>query len=297
MSPEEFSDFYAASFRRLVGHLYAMTGDRAEAQDVVQEAFVRAWSHRGRLDRDGAPEAWVRATAWRIAVSRWHRARRGRLLLRSHPVPQVAPGPTPDRVAFIDALRRVPGEQRRALVLYYVCDLSVAQIAAETGVPNGTVKARLARGRTALAPYLRESVGLGRGGGAARGGQGDSDVELGDELHRLAEEGAEQARPLPPSEVIRRGARRRHRRILSGAVATVAVAGVITAGVVVGVAGRRPGSGAARHPARPRDRAGHPAGQPGDEHARPVPTATSPSAVGTTTPSGSPSVPVPSGTR
>jgi len=61
--------------------------------------------------------------------------------------------------------------------------------------------------------------------------------ELGDELHRLADEGAEQARPLPPSEVIRRGDRRRHRRILSGAVATVAVAGVITAGVVVGVAG------------------------------------------------------------
>ncbi len=61
--------------------------------------------------------------------------------------------------------------------------------------------------------------------------------ELGDELHRLADEGAERARPLPPSEVIRRGDQRRHRRILSGAVATVAVAGVITAGVVVGVAG------------------------------------------------------------
>jgi RNA polymerase sigma-70 factor (ECF subfamily) len=170
LSPEEFSDFYAASFRRLVGHLYVMTGDQAEAQDAVQEAFVRAWSHRGRLNRDGAPEAWVRAAAWRIAVSRWHRARRGRLLLRAHPAPQVAPGPTPDRVAFIDALRKVPGEQRRALVLYYLCDLSVARIAAETGVPDGTVKARLSRGRAALAPYLRESVG------PRRGGQGESDV-------------------------------------------------------------------------------------------------------------------------
>lgn len=75
MSPEEFTDFYAASFRRLVGHLYAMTGDRAEAQDAVQEAFVRAWAHRGQLDRRGTPEAWVRTTAWRIAVTRWHRAR------------------------------------------------------------------------------------------------------------------------------------------------------------------------------------------------------------------------------
>ena len=133
-------------------------------------AFVRAWSHRGQLDRHGAPEAWVRATAWRIAVSRWHRARRGRLLLRSAPAPQVADGPTPDRVAFIDALRKVPGEQRRALVLYYVCDLSVARIAAETGVPDGTVKARLARGRAALAPYLRESVGQHATGEAGRGG-------------------------------------------------------------------------------------------------------------------------------
>lgn len=80
MSPEEFTDFYAASFRRLVGHLYAMTGDRAEAQDAVQEAFVRAWAHRGQLDRRGTPEAWVRTTAWRIAVTRWHRARVSSLL-------------------------------------------------------------------------------------------------------------------------------------------------------------------------------------------------------------------------
>jgi RNA polymerase sigma-70 factor (ECF subfamily) len=66
-------------------------------------------------------------------------------------------GPTPDRVAFIDALRKVPAEQRRALVLYHLCDLTVDQVAAETGVRAGTVKARLARGRAALAPYLREA--------------------------------------------------------------------------------------------------------------------------------------------
>ena len=52
---EEFADFYAASFQRLVGQLYAMTGDQSEAQDVVQEAFVRAWARRGKIDRNGAP--------------------------------------------------------------------------------------------------------------------------------------------------------------------------------------------------------------------------------------------------
>jgi RNA polymerase sigma-70 factor, ECF subfamily len=70
VSPEEFTEFYAASFQRIVGQLYAMTGDRAEAQDAVQEAFVRARSQRGRLDRHASPEAWVRVTAWHLAVSR-----------------------------------------------------------------------------------------------------------------------------------------------------------------------------------------------------------------------------------
>jgi RNA polymerase sigma-70 factor (ECF subfamily) len=172
VSPEEFSDFYAASFRRLVGQLYLMTGDQAEAQDAVQEAFVRGWARHGRLDRLGAPEAWVRATAWHIAVSRWNRARLGRLLSRSQARPQAVDGPTPDRVAIIEALRRVPAEQRRALVLYHLCDLTVAQIAEETGAAAGTVKARLARGLAALAPHLRDVVDPAGPGRTDRGSGG-----------------------------------------------------------------------------------------------------------------------------
>ena len=157
MEREEFAAFYAASFQRLVGQLYAMTGDHCEAQDAVQEAFVRAWARHGKIDRNGAPEAWVRVTAWRIAASRWRRARDGIRLGSLAARPESTAGPTPDRVAFSDALRKVPAEQRRALVLYHLCDLTVEQIAAETGVRAGTVKARLARGRAALAPDLQET--------------------------------------------------------------------------------------------------------------------------------------------
>jgi RNA polymerase sigma-70 factor (ECF subfamily) len=153
---EEFTTFYAATFQRLTGQLYAMVGDQAEAQDAVQEAFVRAWAHRAKLDRDVAPEAWVRTTAWRIAVSRWHRARNAGRLQQLAAGPDLIPGPTPDRVAFTEALRQVPAEQRRALVLFHLCDLSIEQIAAETGAPAGTVKARLARGRAALTPHLQD---------------------------------------------------------------------------------------------------------------------------------------------
>ena len=159
MSPEEFTEFYNASFRRLVGQLYAMTGDHAEAQDSVQEAFIRAWEHRRKLDRDGAPEAWVRVTAWRIAMSRWRRARLGLRLLSAQPAPPAVAGPDPGRVALIAALRQVPTEQRRVLVLYHLCDLTIEQIAAETGTSAGTVKSRLARGRANLADLLHDGSG------------------------------------------------------------------------------------------------------------------------------------------
>ena len=157
MHAEEFDAFYTASFARVVGQVHAMIGDRDEAQECVQEAFVRAWSHRAQLEKAHAPEAWVRTTAYRLAVSRWRRVVRSRrapdrALQESHsPAP-----PDPDRVALVAALRRLPEEQRRAIVLHHLADLPVAEVAAETGAPVGTVKARLSRGRAALAEVLGE---------------------------------------------------------------------------------------------------------------------------------------------
>lgn len=154
LSPEEFDEFYAGSWSRLVGQLYAMTGNMAEAQDVVQEAYVRAWRQREELSTSGAPEAWVRTVAWRLAVSRWRRARGYLLALFRHGVPSDQPGPGPEHTALVTALRKIPEEQRRVVVLHYLYDLPVAEIAAQTGAPVGTVKVRLARGRASLARHL-----------------------------------------------------------------------------------------------------------------------------------------------
>ncbi|MFG3281279.1 SigE family RNA polymerase sigma factor [Streptomyces sp. NPDC048111] len=155
MTEDEFDLFYAAAYPRLVGQLYALTGDHAEAQDVVQEAFVRAWDRRASvLSGDRAPEAWLRTVAHRLAMSRWRRTRHWWELVRGESAPRAVPEPSPDHVALVAALRRLPEAQRTAVVLHHLCDLSVEQIAAETGAPTGTVKARLTRGRSALAVHL-----------------------------------------------------------------------------------------------------------------------------------------------
>jgi RNA polymerase sigma-70 factor (ECF subfamily) len=156
----EFDDFYTASFRRLTNQVYAMIGNRDEAQECVQEAFVKAWAHRRSLAKAEHPEAWVRTTAYRLAVSRWRRTTRG----RRAPDRAVSPGVSAPAVdeshgALVAALRQLPETQRRALVLHHIADLSVQSVADEVGVPEGTIKARLSRGRTALAALLSDEPG------------------------------------------------------------------------------------------------------------------------------------------
>jgi RNA polymerase sigma-70 factor, ECF subfamily len=157
---EEFDGLYAATAARLVGQLYAMTGDLAEAQDVVQEAFIRAWQRRRELSMVGSPEAWLRTVAWRLAVSRWRSVRRTAASWRSRPLTAATAPPSVDHTALVTALRKIPEAQRVAIVLHHLCDLSVEQVAEETGVPVGTVKARLSRGRAALLPLLDDDQHL-----------------------------------------------------------------------------------------------------------------------------------------
>lgn len=157
MSPDEFDAFYKQSFPRLVRQVYALCGDVDEASDCVQEAFVRAWAQRRVLDVEESPEAWVRTTARRLAVSRWRRMVRGRraadqAMLSAEVVPPV----DPDHLALMQALDQLPLRQREALVLHYLVDLPVAEVAAEVGAKVGTVKARLSRGRAALMAVLAD---------------------------------------------------------------------------------------------------------------------------------------------
>jgi len=151
-----FDGFYTAHFGALVVQLRAaLGGDLAEAQDVVQESFCRAWDNWDRLTGYDDPVAWVRRVAWNIAFSRWRRLRTARRYL-PHPRPEPVAGPGPDRVALTAALARLPLDQRRVVVLYYLGDLPVSAIAEECDVPESTIRSRLHRARAALLRYLND---------------------------------------------------------------------------------------------------------------------------------------------
>ena len=168
MEADEFDELYAASFRRITGQVYAMIGDFDEATECVQEAFARAWAHRRKLDRAEYPEAWVRTTAHRLAVSRWRRTRLSRRPTdRAVGARSDMPPVDESHVALVAALRQLPEAQRQALVLHHIADLPVQQIATEVGVPEGTVKARLSRGRAALAALLSDDTTGRLQGGAS----------------------------------------------------------------------------------------------------------------------------------
>jgi RNA polymerase sigma-70 factor (sigma-E family) len=154
----DFDAFYTATVRRVVLYLYAASGDRAEAQDIAQEAFVRAWQHWAKVADYEDPEAWVRAVAWRLMANRWRGLRRWvAARARMGPPPETTGSPSPDRVAIVDAVQHLPRAQRQVVALHYLLDMPVNEIAASTGTPVGTVKVRLSRARATLARLLDEN--------------------------------------------------------------------------------------------------------------------------------------------
>lgn len=149
----DFDAFYLASFADMMAVAYAHTGDLSEAQDLCQEAFTRAWQRWNAVARYDNPAAWVRRVVVNLAMSRWRHLTVVRTHQRRERIMDV-PALGPEHVAVVAALRTLPADQRQAVVLHYIVDMPVAEIAQEMGVPAGTVKSWLHRGRAALAANL-----------------------------------------------------------------------------------------------------------------------------------------------
>jgi RNA polymerase sigma-70 factor (ECF subfamily) len=155
----EFHHIFVASYRRLVVQMYGVTGDAVEAEDLVQEAFVRAAAAGRRFIKVDNHEAWLRTVAINIQRSRWRKLRNFSRIRERLAAPPTDLPALENRLDVIDALRGLPKGQREVVALHYLADLDVAEVARTLGIAEGTVKSRLSRGRDALALVLSQEEG------------------------------------------------------------------------------------------------------------------------------------------
>ena len=153
---EDFDSFYRRSFAGFVVLAVAVTGQRAGAEDVVQDAMFDAHRRSDRVGAYDAPRSWVR----RVVIQRAMKVSRKRANERRSHLRAVAGrdgtatterGLDPELRAALAAL---PPQQRAVLALHYLEDLSVRDTAELLGIAEGTVKVHLSRGRAALAAQL-----------------------------------------------------------------------------------------------------------------------------------------------
>jgi RNA polymerase sigma factor (sigma-70 family) len=150
----DFAEFYREAKDECLFAVLVSVGDRDTAQDLVAEAFARAWASWPAVSRHPAPAAWVVRTALNAGVSRWRRRR------REVPVPDlaiVADGPAAGGMAdgcidprIMAALMRLPTRQRQVVALRLFLDLDTECTARALGIAPGTVQAHLGRAMAAL---------------------------------------------------------------------------------------------------------------------------------------------------
>ncbi|MGZ6962724.1 MAG: RNA polymerase sigma factor [Acidimicrobiia bacterium] len=152
---EAFDRFYRDERTRVVALAYALSGSRAGAEDLAQDAFLAVHERWDRIDN---PAAYVRQTVANLAGSRFRRLGResnvlARLRGRRPEFAELAP----DDAEFWRAVVELAPRQREVVALFYVDDQSVAQIAETLEISTGTVKSTLHDARVALAVALGES--------------------------------------------------------------------------------------------------------------------------------------------
>jgi RNA polymerase sigma-70 factor (sigma-E family) len=152
MSNQSFSDFVVARGHELTKFAHLLAHDRGEAEDLVQDTLASAYASWRRIERAGAPEAYVRRMMVNRHISIWRRHRN-----RVEPRQELPERATPDATgssdvadAVLGIVRNLPPKQRAAIVLRYYADYPDSEIAEALGCSEATVRSQISRALTSL---------------------------------------------------------------------------------------------------------------------------------------------------
>lgn len=148
----DFDGFYANEYQAIARAAWFVVLDIQMANDIAQEAFCRALQRWDRVEGYERPGAWVRTVAIRLALRARERRRRETVLVDVAVADTEAASELSADLA--GALRGLPRQQRAAVVLHYLCDLSVEQLAEVMGCRAVTARVHLHRARKALGEQL-----------------------------------------------------------------------------------------------------------------------------------------------
>jgi RNA polymerase sigma-70 factor (ECF subfamily) len=149
LDQREFAEFYTAAWDDCLRIVMVSVGNRPLAEDLVAEAFTKAWTSWRKIRGLAEPRAWVIRSALNAHVSWWRRHRR-EVALGSHDNTAAASQDPALDSSLVAALRRLPVRQREVIALRLLLDLDTATTAEMLGMSGGTVATHLHRALAAL---------------------------------------------------------------------------------------------------------------------------------------------------
>ncbi len=160
---EDFDAFYQNEYASVLGLSIALSGSRATAEELAQDAFMAAykdWERIGRLDK---PAAWVRRAVANRSVSRFRRIRSETKALLRLSRPVLVSTDQPVNLDVWNEVRRLPRRQAQVIVLTYFVDLARSDVADTLECSEDTVKTHLRKARKTLAERLGASFEMEEG--------------------------------------------------------------------------------------------------------------------------------------
>jgi RNA polymerase sigma-70 factor, ECF subfamily len=161
---EAFDELVNRYKTRLVNVIYRMLNDRNEAEDLVQETFLRVWTHRQDYDFSYCLSTWIYTIALNLAKNELRKHRKFKffnltdMTEKGLELPDPKMGPSALGHMLDQAIATLPAKYKSAFLLRDVEQMSYEEVAQILGVPLGTVKSRVNRARSVLKEHLKPKL-------------------------------------------------------------------------------------------------------------------------------------------